>query len=74
MAKQSAILTSPWVSVIIPTLNEQDYISDILQDLYHQTRQPDKIIVVDGHSSDNTQALIKIWAQKWHKVELLIWW
>jgi hypothetical protein len=42
------------VSVIIPVLNEIDTIDAVLQSVIKQTRKPDKIIVVDGGSTDGT--------------------
>lgn len=49
----------PNISVIIPTLNEENYIGSLLQALQKQTIKPKEIIVVDGHSSDNTQKIVK---------------
>lgn len=46
------------VSVLIPCLNEEKYISTILTDLSRQTRVADEIIVVDGYSSDTTQTIV----------------
>lgn len=43
------------ISVVIPTLNEEDYISDLLNDLKSQTLKPDKIFVIDGNSDDSTK-------------------
>ncbi len=54
-------------SVIIPTLNEQQYISGILNDIKKQTTQPTEIIVVDGFSKDKTQKII---SQKFQYVKL----
>jgi cellulose synthase/poly-beta-1,6-N-acetylglucosamine synthase-like glycosyltransferase len=59
------------ISVIIPTLNEEHFISAVLADLYHQTRQPDQVLVVDGHSTDKTAAVVKVWSKKWPAVTLL---
>ena len=59
------------ISVIIPTLNEEHFISGVLGDLYHQTRQPDQVLVVDGHSTDKTAAVVKVWSKKWPTVTLL---
>lgn len=42
------------ISVIIPTFNEEHYISSLLHDLNNQTLKPTEIIVIDSHSSDRT--------------------
>ena len=47
------------ISVIIPTLNEANYINNLLHDLKNQSVRPFEIIVVDGKSSDSTQQLVK---------------
>jgi glycosyltransferase involved in cell wall biosynthesis len=43
------------ISVVIPALDEEGYIEGLLSDLYHQTRRPEEIIVVDGGSKDGTK-------------------
>lgn len=47
------------ISVIIPTLNEENYIGDLLHDLSQQSRKPNEIIVVDGHSRDKTADVVR---------------
>ena len=58
MARASAVVTpspSPRISVIVPTLNEQDYLSATLRGV---TLAPgDELIVVDGGSTDQTVAI-----------------
>jgi len=46
-------------SVIVPVYNEKAWIKDFLYSLYHQTRQPDEIIVVDGNSTDGTLEILE---------------
>ena len=41
-------------SVIIPVFNERKGIEEFIHSLYHQTRSPDEIIVIDGGSTDGT--------------------
>lgn len=43
------------LSVIIPTLNEQHYIGDLLDSLARQTVQPKEVIIVDAYSEDTTK-------------------
>jgi glycosyltransferase involved in cell wall biosynthesis len=47
------------VSVIIPTLNEEDYITVLLNSLSKQIVPPEQIIIVDGHSKDKTRPIVK---------------
>lgn len=47
------------ISVVICTLNEEQYISKILQDLHNQLTKPNEILVVDADSQDRTQLLAK---------------
>jgi glycosyltransferase involved in cell wall biosynthesis len=44
----------PKISVIIPVLNDQDRIKDCLKAVFNQTIPPYEVIVVDGHSKDET--------------------
>jgi glycosyltransferase involved in cell wall biosynthesis len=45
---------APFLSVIIPALNEEKYISGILKDLTKQSEKDFEVIVVDGNSKDQT--------------------
>lgn len=48
------------ISIIIPTLNEEDYLPRLLQSFADQDYKGIyEIIVVDGHSTDNTVGVIK---------------
>ncbi|WGK65395.1 TIGR04283 family arsenosugar biosynthesis glycosyltransferase [Croceiramulus getboli] len=49
------------LSIIIPVLNEEDHIRDLLAHLQQQAKQPERleIIVVDGGSTDKTVAFAK---------------
>ena len=46
----------PFISIIIPTLNEEKFLPSLLSDLSHQTHTDYELIVVDGHSEDKTKA------------------
>jgi glycosyltransferase involved in cell wall biosynthesis len=50
------------ISVIIPTLNEGDYIESALQSLAEQTYQGFELIVKDGLSADDTVEIAKGYA------------
>jgi len=47
------------ISIIIPTLNEERYITKILDCLKNQTFKDIEVIVVDGHSDDHTKLIAK---------------
>jgi glycosyltransferase involved in cell wall biosynthesis len=51
-------------SIIIPTLNEVDYLPQLLQDLTKQTNNDFEVIVVDGQSTDKTAQLAKSFERK----------
>lgn len=44
----------PFFSIIIPTLNEEKYLPQLLKDLTQQTFKQFEVIVIDGHSQDLT--------------------
>lgn len=54
------------ISVIIPTLNAEKYINDLLNSLLNQTANIEEIIVVDSSSTDNTIEIVK----KFDKVKI----
>jgi|SRR3989344_4423003 len=47
----------PFFSIIIPTLNEENYLPKLLTALNAQTFTDFEVIVVDAHSEDNTQKI-----------------
>lgn len=55
--------------------NEADNIEKVLQSLYHQTRRPDEVVIVDGGSRDGTREIVDRFAEA-HKdslpVQLLV--
>lgn len=54
----------PQFSIIIPALNEEKYLPRLLGDLSRQTFSDFEVIVVDGHSDDQTTTKIKLFHQK----------
>lgn len=49
------------LSVVIPALNEAEYLPRLLACLARQSLQPLEVLVVDGGSSDGTPALARAW-------------
>ncbi len=52
------------VSVIIPTLNEEKHIENLLKSLKNQTYKQIEIIVADGNSEDKTREIAKKYTNK----------
>lgn len=46
---------NPKISIILPVRNEEKKIGQCLDAIYNQTILPYEVIVVDGHSTDNTR-------------------
>lgn len=55
---------NPKISIIIPVKNQENKIMDCLMALSKQTLKPYEIIVVDGHSTDNTVIITKKFSVK----------
>lgn len=47
------------IYIVIPVHNEEVYIKDCLTSLANQTLLPEKIVVVDDNSTDNTATIVK---------------
>jgi len=52
------------ISIIIPTLNEENYLPDLLKDIKKQDFSDYEIIVADAGSSDNTVKIAKSYGAK----------
>ena len=50
------------VSVLIPTYNRAEFLSEAIESLLTQTRVPDEIIVVDDGSTDDTERVLAQYA------------
>lgn len=57
--------------IIIPAYNEELYLEATLQSLMDQTILPDKIVVVDDHSTDNTYSIAKAFSEKYPFVSVV---
>jgi glycosyltransferase involved in cell wall biosynthesis len=47
------------LSVVVPALNEERHVGNLLSDIAAQTRQPDETFVVDAGSSDDTIGVVR---------------
>ena len=55
----NAPVERPWLSVVIPALNEERHVGSLLSDVLSQTRRADEVIVVDAGSEDDTISIIE---------------
>jgi glycosyltransferase involved in cell wall biosynthesis len=47
------------ISIIVPTLNEENYVGSLLSDIAKQTKEADEIIIVDARSKDGTVSVVE---------------
>ena len=57
--------------IIIPTYNEEKFISSTLQSLVEQTILPSKIVVVNDNSTDKTQEIVTSFVSKYPFISLV---
>lgn len=57
-------MAAPRFSVIIPTLNEEKFLPNLLSSLVQQSEKPFEVIVVDGKSKDKTVAVAESFKRK----------
>lgn len=58
-------MKKPYFSIIIPCLNEENFISDLLKNLNSQSFKDFEVVIVDGKSQDNTVKVIKDFPAKY---------
>ncbi|HHT73553.1 MAG TPA: glycosyltransferase [Firmicutes bacterium] len=56
--------SSPLVSVVIPTYNRANLLNECLKSVFEQTYRPLEVIVIDDHSTDDTETVVASWAKK----------
>ncbi len=59
------------IYIIIPAYNEADFIGETLQSLIDQTLKPNRIVVVDDGSTDNTPNIVAEFASKYPEISLI---
>ncbi len=62
--KDTTAQGTPLVSVVIPTHNRERYLRECLESLRKQTYRPLEIVIVDDHSSDNTENMVQDWLKQ----------
>lgn len=60
------------LSIIIPALNEEKFLPNLLLSLTKQTRMDFEVVVVDGSSKDNTVAVARSFSPKLPKLQVCI--
>ncbi len=53
------------ISLIIPVYNESQYLNEVLTSIVEQSLLPNKIIIVNDNSTDNTQQIIDLFTSKY---------
>lgn len=65
-------MSSPVISIIIPTYNEEKHIGGLLAQLREQdVREPFEVIIADGRSTDGTRGVVEQWTRDWSAVKLI---
>jgi glycosyltransferase involved in cell wall biosynthesis len=59
------------IYVIIPAYNESQYVAKTLTSLAKQTLLPDKVVVVNDNSTDNTAAIVQEFAEQYAWLTLI---
>jgi hypothetical protein len=57
------VTSNATISVVIPCFNSATTIERVLRSVEHQTAKPHEVLVVDDSSSDNTVAIIELYAR-----------
>ncbi len=60
------------LSIVIPALNEEKFLPNLLTSLTKQTRMDFEVVVVDGSSKDNTVALARSFGPKLPKLQVCV--
>ena len=58
---------SDLISVIIPVYNSENYLKECLDSVVNQTFKDIEIICINNGSTDNSEAIIKSFAEKYKK-------
>lgn len=64
-------MSRPFFSVVIPTLNEEECLPLLLDDLVHQTFIDMNIWIADGNSTDNTRLIVQTLKKQHPSLHLL---
>lgn len=59
-------------SIIVPTLDEEQYIGSLLDSLTRQTRQDFEVIIVDGGSQDDTRGVVESFRDRIPRLQFVV--
>lgn len=65
------LMKTPFFSIIIPALNEEKYIANLLNDLANQTFKDFEVIIVDGKSDDKTIKIANSFQDKLPSIRII---
>jgi glycosyltransferase involved in cell wall biosynthesis len=65
-------MTSPAISVVFTSYNHREYLCQALDAIINQTFKDFELIIVDDCSTDGSQDLLKIYAQKDKRIKLFL--
>ncbi|MDY0088766.1 MAG: glycosyltransferase family A protein [Flavobacteriaceae bacterium] len=57
--------------IVIPTYNEEKFVSQTIQSIAEQTVLPEKVVVVNDGSTDETEEIIKSFVKKYSFIQLV---
>ncbi len=60
------------LSIVIPALNEENFIPHLLQSLAQQTKQDFEVVVVDGRSTDKTVEIARSFSSKLPELKVIV--
>ena len=69
--KESELLFTPKISVIIPVYNVEKYLSECLDSIINQTLKEIEIICVDDGSTDQSLKILEKYAQKDNRITII---
>ncbi|MDC0443020.1 glycosyltransferase family 2 protein [Gammaproteobacteria bacterium] len=67
----NSIASTPLVTVVLATYNQQEYVQNALESIMTQTYKNLEIIVCDNGSTDNTKAIIRSFVSKFPNIVFL---
>lgn len=64
-------INKPFVSVLMPVYNAQDYVGNAIESILNQTYKKFEFIIVDDCSTDNTLKILKKYSKKDSRIKII---